>query len=300
MSSVSGATASAAPAPSRAALGIALACVYLIWGSTYLFIRLALAGYPPLLLGGTRFLIAGVALFIWLRLRGTPFPTATQWANCAVVGVLLLSVGNGLVCIAEQSAPSALAAIALASMPLWIGVFASLYGRKPTRNEWLGMAIGFGGVVLLNVGGDFHARPASMLALVIAAISWAFGSIWSRGRDLPLHLMSTAAQMLCGGAVMLVVGAALGEHYVPNPPLHATLALAYLTIVGSLMGFGAYVYLLTRARPALATSYAYVNPPIAVLLGVFVAGEVLSPVSFIAMGVILAGVLVISRPPAAR
>jgi drug/metabolite transporter (DMT)-like permease len=171
-------------APSRAALALALASVYLVWGSTYLFIRLALEGYPPFLLGGTRFLSSGIALLAWQKLRGAPMPTAVQWRNCAVVGTLLLAVGNGLVCFAEQSVASAIAAIVIASVPAWAGVF-----------SWS------------------RGEPIGMAALVIAAIAWAFGSIWGRGRDLPTPFTATAAQMISGGAVMMIVALLLGERY---------------------------------------------------------------------------------------
>jgi drug/metabolite transporter (DMT)-like permease len=296
--SVSGTHAVASPAPSRTAIALALASVYLVWGSTYLFIRLALEGYPPFLLGGTRFMASGLALLAWQKWRGQPMPTAVQWRNCAVVGTLLLASGNGLVCFAEQSVASAIAAIVIASVPAWAGVFSWVYGRQLRRTEWIGIGIGFVGVVLLNVGGEFYAEPLGMGALVIAAISWAFGSIWgSRGRDMPAPFTATAAQMIAGGAIMLVVAALLGERYQPHPPALATLSLLYLAVVGSIAGFGAYAFLLAHARPAVATSYAYVNPPIAVLLGVFVAGESLQPFTFVAMGVILAGVVFISLRP---
>jgi drug/metabolite transporter (DMT)-like permease len=297
MSSLPGTRAVPSPAPSRTALALALASVYLVWGSTYLFIRLALEGYPPFLLGGTRFLSSGIALLAWQKLRGAPMPTAVQWRNCAVVGTLLLATGNGLVCFAEQSVASAIAAIVIASVPAWAGVFSWTRGQRLSRTEWIGIGIGFLGVVLLNAGGEFRAEPIGMAALVIAAISWACGSIWGRGRDLPTPFTATAAQMITGGAVMMVVAMLLGERYAPHPPVLASLSLLYLAVVGSIAGFGAYAYLLAHARPALATSYAYVNPPIAVLLGVLIADERLQPSSLVAMAVILAGVAFISLRP---
>jgi drug/metabolite transporter (DMT)-like permease len=300
MSSVPGTQTGVAPAPSRTALAVALASVYLVWGSTYLFIRLAVEGYPPLLMAGTRFTVSGLLLLGWLRLRGAPMPTAVQWRNCAVIGALLLGLGNGLVCYAEQSVASAVAAIVIAAVPAWAGVFSWLYGQRLVRTEWTGIAIGFVGVVLLNLGGEFDADPIGMAMLAIASVAWAFGSIWGRGRDLPPPFTATGAQMLCAGVILLAVGALLGERYRPDPPLLATLSLLYLTLIGSLVGFGAYVYLLAHARPALATSYAYVNPPIAVLLGVFLGGESLQSLTVAAMGVILVGVVFISLRPKSR
>jgi drug/metabolite transporter (DMT)-like permease len=300
MSSVPGTQVGAAPAPPPTAIAVALASVYLVWGSTYLFIRLAVEGYPPLLMAGTRFTASGLLLLAWQWLRGVPMPTAVQWRNCAVIGALLLGIGNGLVCYAEQSVASAVAAIVIAAVPAWAGVFSWLYGQRLVRTEWTGIAIGFVGVVLLNLGGEFDADPVGMAMLAIASVAWAFGSIWGRGRDLPSPFTATAAQMLCAGVILLAVGALIGERYRPDPPLLATLSLLYLTFIGSLVGFGAYVYLLAHARPALATSYAYVNPPIAVLLGVFLAGESLQPLTVAAMAVILVGVAFISLRPKSR
>jgi drug/metabolite transporter (DMT)-like permease len=300
MSSVPGTQAGVAPAPSRTAIAVALASVYLVWGSTYLFIRLAVEGYPPLLMAGTRFTLSGLMLLSWLWLRGAPLPTAVQWRNCAVIGTLLLGLGNGLVCIAEQSVASAVAAIVIAAVPAWAGVFSWAYGQRLMRTEWLGIAVGFVGVVLLNVGGEFDADPTGMAMLAIASVAWAFGSIWGRGRDLPSPFTSTAAQMLCAGVILLAAGTLLGERYRPDPSLLSTVSLLYLTFIGSLVGFGAYVYLLAHARPALATSYAYVNPPIAVLLGVFLGGESLQPLTIGAMAVILVGVVFISLRPNSR
>ena len=279
---------------------LALATVYLVWGSTYLGIKLALDGYPPFLMAGMRFLGAGVALYAWLRLRGTPAPTLAQWRTTAIMGALLLGGGNGLVCLAETTVSSGMAAIAVASMPLWAGLFGWWYGRNPNRREWLGLVIGFAGVLLLNLQGELRATPGGALALMLAPVAWAFGSMWSRGKPLPSPFMSTAAQMLAGGVLMLLIGAVRGESLQSDPPLSATLALFYLSGFGSIAAFSAYVYLLDRVRPALATSYAYVNPPIAVLLGVLLLDERFTVASSVAMAVILAGVVIITRARVTR
>jgi drug/metabolite transporter (DMT)-like permease len=286
-------------APAQRALSwpvlLALATVYLVWGSTYLGIKLALAGYPPFLMAGMRFLAAGLALYGWLRWRGVPAPTRAQWRTTAIMGALLLGGGNGLVCYAELTVSSGMAAIAVASMPLWAGLFGWWYGRAPSSREWLGLAIGFSGVVLLNLQGELRGSPAGAVALLLAPVAWAFGSMWSRGKPLPGPFMGTAAQMLCGGALMLGIGLLRGEDIAADPPWSATLALFYLAGFGSIAAFSAYVYLLDRVRPALATSYAYVNPPIAVLLGVLLAGEGLTALTVVAMAVILSGVVLITR-----
>lgn len=287
-----------AAAPSALAVGLALASVYLVWGSTYLAIRVGLEGYPPFLMGAVRFIAASLLFYAFLRLRGHVAPTRAQWQNAAVMGLFMMLLGNGLVNLAEQSVSSGLAAIAVASMPLWAGLFSAMKGRYPNRIEWLGLVLGFAGVVWLNAGSDIAANPAGMLALLLAPIAWAWGSVWSRDRDLPAPFMSTAAQMLCGGVAMLVVGLALGERIHEIPPLRPTLAVGYLAAFGSIIGFSAYVWLLHHVRPALATSYAYVNPPIAVLLGALLLGEKVDGHVVGAMAVILAGVLIISRAKA--
>lgn len=291
-----------APTPSsRFAVPLALAAVYVIWGSTYLAIHFALVGgFPPFLLGGMRFLIAGSLLFGFLRLRGTPMPTAPQWRNAAVMGVLLLSMGNGLVNFAEQTVSSGVTAVAVASVPLWMAVMAAMRGERPSKVETIGLVIGFIGVVWLNAGGGFRASPAGMTALLVAALAWAFGSVWSRGRDLPSPFMTAAVQMLCGGTVMLVVALLRGERMHAWPDAAGLGAFVYLILIGSIVGFSAYVWLLHNVRPVLASSYAYVNPAIAVLLGALLAHERFDASELLAMAVILAGVVAITLGKAAR
>ncbi len=282
-------------------VGLALALLYLIWGSTYLGIRFALeGGFPPFLLGGLRFTIAGALLFAVLRWRGVPMPTRAQWGNVAVMGVLLLMFGNGMVNLAEKTVPSGMAAVAVASAPLWMGVFAALRGERPTRMEWIGLGIGFLGVVWLNAGSSLSAAPRGLIALLVASLAWSFGSIWSRGRDLPSPFMAAAAQMLCGGLVMCVVGLLVGERFEAMPTRNGLLAFAYLLVFGSIVGFSAYIWLLHHVRPALASSYAYVNPAIAVALGAWLAGERFGAHELVAMGVILLGVLAITLAKASR
>ena len=285
-------------APSALSVGLALASVYLVWGSTYLAIRVGLEGYPPFLMGSLRFLAASAVFYAFLRWRGHAAPTRAQWKNAAVMGLFMLVMGNGLVNFAEQTVSSGLAAIAVASMPLWAALFGVLRRQHPSRGEWLGLAIGFVGVVWLNAGSEMRASLGGMLALLAAPIAWAWGSVWSRGRDLPAPFMSTAAQMLCGGVAMGVLGLALGERIADVPPLRATLAVGYLAAFGSIVAFSAYVWLLQNVRPALATSYAYVNPPIAVLLGAVLLGERFGISAIGGMVVILAGVIIITRAKA--
>ncbi|WP_339827983.1 drug/metabolite exporter YedA [uncultured Arenimonas sp.] len=283
----------AAP-PSALAVALALASVYLVWGSTYLAIRVGLEGYPPFLMGSIRFIAASLVFYAFLRWRGHAAPTRAQWRNAAVMGLFMMLLGNGMVNFAEQSVSSGLAAIAVASMPLWAALFGVLRKQHPSRGEWLGLAIGFIGVIWLNAGSQLRGSLPGMAALILAPIAWAWGSVWSRVRDLPAPFMSTAAQMLCGGVAMGLLGLGLGERMSEVPPLRATLAVGYLAAFGSIIGFSAYVWLLHHVRPALATSYAYVNPPIAVLLGALLLGERFSVHAIGAMVVILAGVILIT------
>jgi len=286
---------------SALSIALALAAVYLIWGSTYLAIRFALeGGFPPLLMAGGRFIVAGGLMYAALRLRGVPAPTRAQWKNLAVMGVLLLGLGNGMVCIAQQSVSSGLAAVAVASAPLWMGLFAAMRGQHPNRLEWIGLAVGFAGVLWLNAGGTLSASPTGLIALLIAPLAWSYGSIWSKGRDLPSPFMGAAGQMLLGGVMMLVAGLLLGERIAALPTLKGWLAVGYLVTFGSIVGFSAYIWLLHHVRPALAGSYAYVNPAIAVALGAWLAKEHFGTADLGAMVVILLGVVAITLAKARR
>ena len=287
--------------PARSHVAIALAALYIIWGSTYLGIRFALeGGFPPFLLGGVRFIIAGGLMYAFLRWRGVPAPTRAQWGNAAMMGVFLLVLGNGMVNLAEKTVSSGMTAVAVASAPLWMGIFAAMRGQKPNRMEWIGLGIGFLGVLWLNAGSSLTATPVGLVALLVASLAWSFGSIWSRGRDLPSPFMASAAQMLCGGVAMCIVGAAIGQRFHGLPSAHALAAFAYLIVFGSIVGFSAYIWLLHHVRPALAGSYAYVNPAIAVALGAWLAHERFGAHELVAMGVILLGVVAITFAKAAK
>lgn len=274
----------------RLLVPLALLSVYVIWGSTYYAIRVALDGFPPFLLGAVRFTVAGVLLYAWLRWRGMASPSRLQWRNAAITGTLLLGVGNGLVCYAEQHVASGLAAVAVAGMPLFAALFAGMYGNWPRRLEWVGLAIGLVGVLVLNTGGGMTGSIVGAVALIVASISWAFGSVWSSRQDMPPAAMNTAAQMLVAGVVLTVVGLLGGERIVAVPGADAIWAMVYLAVMGSLVGFTAYVYLLKTVRAPVASSYAYVNPPVAVLIGVAIGGEAIHTLDVISMAIILFGV----------
>jgi len=284
----------ATPAPRPWAIALALGALYVVWGSTYLAIRIALEGYPPFLLGAIRMLLAGALMYAVLRWRGVPAPTRPQWRRLWWLSIFMVLLSNGLVNVAEREVSSGMAAVAVASMPLWAALFALARGERPGRVEWIGLAVGFAGVLWLNAGGTLAATPVGMVMLLVAPVAWAWGSIWSRGRDLPTPFMSAAGQMLTGGLWMLAAALVTGERMTAWPSLQASLALFYLVGFGSIVGFTAYIWLLHHVRPVLATSYAYVNPPIAVLFGVLLAGEAISANEIAATAVILAGVAVIT------
>lgn len=283
-------------APRSGLVVLALFLVYVVWGSTYLGIHLALeSGLPPLsVIAGTRFVLAGSLLYAFLRWRGVAAPTGAQWKTLAVMGGCLLFLGNGMVVLAERDVSSGLAAVAVASVPLWMALFSAFRGDTVTRGEWLGIAIGFAGVVWLNAGSSLTATPTGLVLLLIAPLGWAFGSIWSRGRDLPSPFMTAAGQMLCGGVILVCAGLLRGEHFNGWPSVKGVLSVGYLTVFGSIVAFTAYVWLLHNVRPVLASSYAYVNPVIAVALGIWIAQERFSVSDVGAMAVILAGVVVIT------
>ena len=281
-------------APSKAAIISALLAVYVLWGSTYFGIKIALQNYPPFLLTAIRMLIAGGLMFIVLRFRGVHAPTVKQWRVIAVLALLLTVLANALVNLAEQTVSTGLVAIGVAAMPLWAGLFSALRGEHPSTREWIGIAIGFSGVLWLNIGSGMHAGWTGLLAVLVAPICWAYGSIWSRKQDLPTPFMSAASQMLVGSVLACVVGLAVGERITAMPTLIPTLAMLYLVVAGSIFGFTAYIWLLHHVRPALATSYAYINPVIAVVLGALLLDEKFSSNAIGAMLLILFGVILMT------
>ncbi len=275
----------------RATIGLALVAVYVVWGSTYLGLRFGLEGFPPFILNGLRFLGAGGVMYIVLRRRGVSAPTRKQWWNASRVGALMLVGAVTLVTVAEdQGIGSGVAATAVAVMPLWAALISGLFGRWPVRREWLGLAIGFAGVLVLAQEGDFRSSATGMVLVVIAPMLWAFGSVWGSRIDLPAPMMATAAQLLVAGFALMVFGPLLGERLSEMPPTAAWLALLYLATMGSIVAYTAYVYLLRTVRPALATSYAYVNPVVAVILGLTLGDEIITGPAWIALPLILLGV----------
>ena len=287
-----------APLLPPAGVMVALAAVYVIWGSTYFVVHLALRVFPPLLLAGTRVTIAGVLLYaIARRGAGMPAPTRAEWRGAAELGILLLVVGHGAVVFAQQWVPSSLAALSSASIPLWAAAFAAFAGSRPTSRESLALALGFAGVAVLNAGSIAHASLPGMLLLLLAAASWALGSVRRTRVPTPRGLAAPAAQMLVAGPVLLVLALLRGERLHAAPDAASIAALTYLVVFGSVVAFSAYNYLLERVRPTLASSNAWVNPIFAVALGAGVGGEMVGPSVWIAGGLVLGAVVLLSLRP---
>ena len=271
--------------------------LYVIWGSTYLVIRIGVEYWPPLLLAGIRFVIAGSLMYAFLRWRGAPAPTWAQWKAAGIIGILLLACGNGAVSVAEHTGvASGVAALAVATVPLFTLLCGYFWGARNTRLEWAGIVLGLIGIAMLNLGSNLQSSPLGAALLIFAAATWAFGSVWSKHLPLPQGAMASAVEMLVGGVVLLIASAVSGEHLEKVPPIEGWAALAYLTVFGSIIAFNAYMYLLKHVRPAAATSYAYVNPAVAVLLGIVFVGETIGIEEALAMAVIISAVVLIGLP----
>ena len=277
-------------------VGLSLVAVYLIWSSTYLALRFVVQALPAMLMVGTRFIIAGSVLIGVLRLRGRPGPTARELAASVPGGVLLFVIGNGLVAVAEREVSSGAAALVCATMPLCAAGINFLAGRRPAGREWVGLLLGFCGVALLCLGKDLRAAPGAMGILLLAPIGWAFGSTWARRLPLPKGLLAAGTQMLMGGLVALSIALLHGERFPAQWPLLAVSSLGYLIVFGSLVAFSAYTYLLGNTRPAVAMSYAYVNPGLAVVLGAMIGGEPIQREVVGASVLIVAGVFLMALP----
>lgn len=280
----------------------ALGTVYVIWGSTYLAIRFAVATIPPFLMAGVRFAVAGLLLYAWASWRGVARPTWTNVRAAIIVGLLLLVAGNGIVVWAETVVPSSLAALLISMTPIWMALITWLRPRgvRPTLPVALGLALGFIGVGLLIGPGLFHGggNLLGMILIPLASLSWALGSVYAREAKMPASpLMGTALEMLAGGVALLIIGVVAGEPARVNPHAfspQSVLALIYLIIFGSLIAFSAYVWLLQTTNLALVSTYAYVNPVVAVFLGWAFASERLTPMTLIAAGVIVGAVVIIT------
>lgn len=290
--------------PSRAALILAFAAIYLIWGSTYLGIRVAIETMPPLLMGGTRFIIAGAVLFAWLRFRGAPTPSAHQWKINTVIGIFLVLGGNGLVAWAEQYVASGVTALIIGVQPLFFVLteWAWRGGIRPTATITVSLIVGFAGVAWLAApwedtqAGGLHIP--GVMAILAACVFWAFGSIYSRhAKHGAEPLLAASLQMLCGGAALTLAGLLRGEFSTVNLVAisdRSWTAFAYLVVFGSLVGFSTFVWLMKHSTPARVSTYAYVNPVVAVLLGWWILQEPITSRTLVASIMIVAAVVIVT------
>ncbi len=284
---------------------IALIAVYIVWGSTYLAIRFAIETIPPFMSAGIRFLVSGAILYFWRRLSGDPAPKKVEWRSASIIGLLLLLGGNGMLVWAEQRIPSGISALFIATVPLWMVLIDAFRpnGIRATRLTWLGMLVGLIGTALLANPWQTHTYspaldPFSIVVLIFAALSWSIGSLYSRKASLPKSpLMGTGMEMLVGSLGLFAFSGISGEWHQFAPAavsLRSLAGLSYLVLFGSCIGFVAYTWLLRNAPTPLVSTYAYVNPVVAIILGSFVGHEPLESIEMISALVIIAGVVLIT------
>ena len=285
---------------------LGFAAVYLIWGSTYFAIRVGVESVPPLLLAGMRHLGFGLLFYPILRWKTTVKPTWEHWRTAAITGFLLLFVGNGGVCVAEQTVPSGVAALLVATVSLWMVIVDWLRpgGVRPVTRVLVGLVLGFAGMALLvgpkSLGGSDRINPGGVALLLVASFAWACGSLYSKHGALPSPMLGAAMQCLCGGVTLCVVGFLTGEmraFHLAAVTSRSWLAIAYLIFFGSMMGFTAYVYILKKSSATRVATYAFVNPVVALLLGWLFAGETIGLRTSVAAGVILGAVVLVITAP---
>ncbi len=289
----------------KSKIWLALLALYIVWGSTYLGIKVAIETIPPFFHGSIRFLISGIILVVWQKSAGQSMPTRRQWISAAIIGTLLLLGGNGLVSWAEQFIPSGIAALIIGSMPMFLVVAEALRpkGVKPTWRAIVGLLIGFAGIFILVgpaeiSGSTTKLNPFGVIALLGACVTWASGSIYSKTADLPKSsLMNTGAQMLMGSVSLMIASLLTGELNgwdITAVSSRSIYGLSYLILIGSLVGFASYGWLLQNAPISLVATYAYVNPIVAVFLGNWIGDEPLEPRIWIAAAIIIGSVIFIN------
>lgn len=291
------------PSSPRLKLMAAFASVYLVWGSTYLAIRIAIETIPPLLMAGLRFIIAGSIMYVWGRLRSGERPTRAHWKTTAIVGLMLLLVGNGGLSWAERLIPSGIAALLVAVSPLWFILIDWMQGgAKPTAGVFIGLVLGTLGIAILidpaDLVGGGEVNALGAIVLLGSSLCWAYGSFYSRRAKLPSSpALANGMEMLAGGVALIVVGFLLGEFrelYVAAVTPRSLFAVAYLVVFGSIIGFSSYIYLFHSTTPTRASTYAYVNPVVAVFIGWLVGGEQLPARVALAATLIIAAVAAIT------
>jgi drug/metabolite transporter (DMT)-like permease len=272
---------------------IALCCTYFIWGSTYLAIRFGLESFPPFLLAGLRVLVAGATLYVVLRFLDIQNPTWAEWKGAAIIGLLLPALGNGTVCYVQQTVSSSVAALAIATSPIWMAIFAGVWGHHITRQEWFGIFLGVLGIGLLNMGGSLHGDYVSAFLLLFATASWSLGSILAKHIIMPKGLMGSACQMIAAGLFLMIASTYFNESWPAQISMKSWGAMLFLIVFSSIIAYSAFQYLLQTVRPLVASSNAFVNPIVAFVVGIWFANEAITQNEYIALAAILSAVTLI-------
>ena len=284
------APATAYPRPSLSAILACLFALYILWGTTYFAIKVAITGFATFFFVGTRFVVAGGLILLWQRLRGAPMPTWPQWRGAAVIGCLLLLIGNGTVAMGEQWVSSGVAVALVSSLPLTTAAWSCLFGERPARLEWLAMGVGTLGIAVMLLGHDLQASPLGVAVLLGGSMCWALGTVLARRLDVPPGATGFGAEMFCAGIAGFIVSALAHESWTFPVAVRPWAAWGYLVVFGSLIGFSAFRFLVERVSATLATSYAYVNPPVALFIGWWLGHERFSMPLLLGLPIVLGAV----------
>lgn len=281
---------SAHPRAPLAAIVACLLAVYVLWGTTYYAIKVVITGFPTFLFVGTRFTVAGSLVLLWQFARGAPLPTLAQWGGAALIGCLLLLAGNGTVALGERWVSSGAAVALISSVPLTTAAWSCLFGERPARLEWLAMAVGTLGIGIMLLGHDLRASPLGVAVVLGGSLCWSLGTVLARRVALPPGATGFGAEMLCAGIAGFIISALAREPWVFSSAIRPWAAWGYLVVFGSLIGFSAFRFLVERVSASLATSYAYVNPPVALFVGWWLGHEEFSAQLLIGLPVVLSAV----------
>jgi drug/metabolite transporter (DMT)-like permease len=269
---------------------LSLVTVYILWGTTYYAIKVAITGFPTFFLVGTRFLVAGILILTWQMLRGAPLPTIVQWRGAALIGCLLLLIGNGSVALGEHWVSSGATVALMSSVPLSTAAWSCLFGQRPARLEWLAMGVGTLGIAVMLLGQDLQASPLGVAVVLGGTLCWSLATVLARRVALPAGATGFGAEMLCAGVGGFIVSALAHEPWTVTSAIEPWAAWGYLVIFGSLIGFSAFRFLVERVSATLATTYAYVNPPVALFIGWWLGHEQFSIQLLMGLPVVLTAV----------
>lgn len=272
------------------AIVASLLAVYILWGTTYYAIKVAITGFATFFFVGTRFVAAGALILLWQLLRDAPMPTASQWCNAALIGCLLLLAGNGTVALGEHWVSSGAAVALVSSVPLTTAAWSCLFGERPARLEWLAMGVGTVGIAVMLLGHDLQASPLGVAVVLGGSVCWSLGTVLARRLDVPAGATGFGAEMLCAGIAGFLVSALAHESWTFSSAARPWVAWGYLVVFGSLIGFSAFRFLVERVSATLATTYAYVNPPVALFIGWWLGHEQFSAQLLLGLPIVLGAV----------